>query len=275
MPPIVARYDPAPDQERAALSIHALAIDHLHEYRLVQPHGTADWVVIQFHEPIPVLLADGEQVVPAETAVLWEPHSPTAYGRAGHRARHSWLRCRSTLMAAWLAETGLRPRTALPVHDPAGLAPWWQVVHSECSTGAHRDPLLVQGLMRLLLRRLRPLEDAQHIPDGLRTAHRYLAEHWQRPLRLDGLARIAGMGRSTFCAAFRTAYGVPPLTLVQRLRLEHARTLLEDPSRTVADIAVACGFSEPCHFSRLFRARFGHSPDRWRRRGGSGTHTAP
>lgn len=51
--------------------------------------------------------------------------------------------------------------------------------------------------------------------------------------------------------------------LVQHLRLDAARTLLENAvgeSQSVASIAYQCGFKDPAHFSRVFRQRFAMSP---------------
>ena len=48
-----------------------------------------------------------------------------------------------------------------------------------------------------------------------------------------------------------------------RLRLERAQRLLLDPmepGRSIEDIAWQCGFSDPSHFRRRFRALFGSSP---------------
>ncbi len=49
---------------------------------------------------------------------------------------------------------------------------------------------------------------------------------------------------------------------IRRLRLERARELLLDATRTdtVADIAAQVGLPDPAHFSRAFRAEYGHSP---------------
>ncbi len=50
-------------------------------------------------------------------------------------------------------------------------------------------------------------------------------------------------------------------------RLEACRRVLADPAqagRAISDIAFACGFNELSHFSRAFKARFGHSPRRYR-----------
>ncbi len=50
-------------------------------------------------------------------------------------------------------------------------------------------------------------------------------------------------------------------------RLEACRRMLGDPAqhgRAISDIAFACGFNELSHFSRAFKARFGHSPRHYR-----------
>lgn len=53
-------------------------------------------------------------------------------------------------------------------------------------------------------------------------------------------------------------------------RLERARAELVSPSgrkRTVAAVARGCGFADPSHFARRFRAAYGLSPREWQRSG--------
>jgi AraC-like DNA-binding protein len=49
---------------------------------------------------------------------------------------------------------------------------------------------------------------------------------------------------------------------IRRQRLDRARAMLLDPSqrRSVAEVAAAVGLPNAAHFSRIFRARYGHSP---------------
>lgn len=44
------------------------------------------------------------------------------------------------------------------------------------------------------------------------------------------------------------------------LRLERARHLLVQTELSVIEIAIACGFSSPGHFSRVYRTHYGVSP---------------
>lgn len=47
-------------------------------------------------------------------------------------------------------------------------------------------------------------------------------------------------------------------------RIGHARRLLASSGRSVADIALACGYTETASFTRAFRQRAGMPPSRWR-----------
>lgn len=45
-----------------------------------------------------------------------------------------------------------------------------------------------------------------------------------------------------------------------KLRLDRARTMLLQTTKPILDVAVACGFASASHFSRCYRARYGHRP---------------
>jgi AraC-like DNA-binding protein len=77
-------------------------------------------------------------------------------------------------------------------------------------------------------------------------------------------ARIADalhVSRSTLYAALAPDEG-GIAGEIRRQRLDRARGMLLDPSdtRSVAEIAASVGLPNAAHFSRLFRARYGHSP---------------
>lgn len=88
-----------------------------------------------------------------------------------------------------------------------------------------------------------------------------------RPMRIAVAARAAGMRPDSFIRAFRRALGVTPLQHLIGLRLSCARhLLLAEPDLPIEVVAQRSGFSEPRHFARLFRRRFGHPPSALRPR---------
>jgi AraC family transcriptional regulator len=88
------------------------------------------------------------------------------------------------------------------------------------------------------------------------------------PLDLAALAAEAGCSSWHFCTRFRHLFGLSPMALRRRRRLEHAALLLGDLERSVAEVAEACGFEDAFYFSRAFRQHHGCSPRDWRRRAG-------
>ncbi len=84
------------------------------------------------------------------------------------------------------------------------------------------------------------------------------------PWRLDDLAALAGLSRYHFIRVFRRATGQSPHAYVTTRRLGLARRLLGSGDRP-AEAAIACGFADQAHLTRLFRQAFGVAPGRYAR----------
>jgi AraC family transcriptional regulator len=82
---------------------------------------------------------------------------------------------------------------------------------------------------------------------------------------LSRLALECGLSVRHFTRGFRQSVGMPPHRYLLKRRIERARDLLRDPDLTLLEVALACGFSDQSHFSRLFRASMHMSPGAWRR----------
>jgi AraC family transcriptional regulator len=84
-------------------------------------------------------------------------------------------------------------------------------------------------------------------------------------IRLDQLAELCGRSTEYFVRLFKATSGLSPYQYVLNLRIERARRLLGDETQSLADIALACGFSHQEHFTRMFRRFTGVTPGRYRR----------
>jgi AraC family transcriptional regulator len=84
-------------------------------------------------------------------------------------------------------------------------------------------------------------------------------------LSLQALANESGYSRVHFVRMFRAATGYSPHNYLLNLRLEQARELLKNPSLSLIDIALECGFSSHSHMSRLFHKSVGVTPSAYRR----------
>jgi AraC-like DNA-binding protein len=88
---------------------------------------------------------------------------------------------------------------------------------------------------------------------------------------LSRLAEECGLSARHFARAFQQSLGVPPHRYLLKMRVERARDLLERSSMSLLDIALACGFADQSHFTRVFRAALGVTPGAWRRMRSGGT----
>ena len=82
---------------------------------------------------------------------------------------------------------------------------------------------------------------------------------------LDELAVIAGCSPTHFSRAFKQSMGVAPFYWLNERRVERAKCLLEDKRLSLAEIALAVGFSAQPQFTTAFGKSTGMTPGRWRR----------
>ena len=93
----------------------------------------------------------------------------------------------------------------------------------------------------------------------------FIASNLGDDIRLDMMATVCGLNTDYFVRQFKATTGISPYRYVLGLRIEHAKSLLEDEARSIADIALQCGFSHQEHLTRMFRRFAGITPGRYRR----------
>jgi AraC-like DNA-binding protein len=87
---------------------------------------------------------------------------------------------------------------------------------------------------------------------------------YAEPLRVEDMARAAGLSRAHFSRAFRRAFGEPPHAYLLTRRLERAAALLRTTDRPVADICYAVGLRGLGSFTTSFTRTYGLSPAAYR-----------
>lgn len=102
-------------------------------------------------------------------------------------------------------------------------------------------------------------------PWQLRRALDFLQAHLDGDPTIAQLAEECGLSAGYFARAFRESSGLSPHQWLLRQRVGHARELLLDGRLGLAEIAVACGFVDQSHFTRVFTRFERDSPGRWRR----------
>ena len=90
----------------------------------------------------------------------------------------------------------------------------------------------------------------------------------EEPISPSILAREVGMSTRQLERLFRRYLSRSPKRYYMELRLQKARNLLMQTDMTVINVALACGFASPSHFSKCYRAHYQTTP--YRERGAHG-----
>lgn len=106
------------------------------------------------------------------------------------------------------------------------------------------------------------LDYRTHLHPGIHRVQDWLVAHPAERATLDDLGRIAFMSPRHLTRVFRQATGVSIHQFTTCLRLELARSLLNDPGLTVEAVAIRCGFETPRQLRRVWKEAFGTTPRR-------------
>jgi transcriptional regulator GlxA family with amidase domain len=127
---------------------------------------------------------------------------------------------------------------------------------------------------QFVVERIRGSSDYQHIPVDARVGFsraelvevvRLMEANIEEPLSLDELARLVHLSQRHLQRMFKMFLNVSPTHYYLTLRLRRARDLLRNTDASIARVTSICGFHSPCHFSKAYRAQFGHAPSVERR----------
>ena len=110
------------------------------------------------------------------------------------------------------------------------------------------------------------ITDASHklSRQQLKQVVEYMVTSLDQDLSLDALAQQLGFSPYHFARLFRETTGESPHQFVVSKRIEAAQQLLKTADLPLAQVAVAVGFPNQSHFSRVFKQRRGITPAQYR-----------
>lgn len=107
----------------------------------------------------------------------------------------------------------------------------------------------------------------RHFADPLaQQAADWLAQRYRSAITCGELAAALHVSYRTLHRRFQAAVGMAPLAYLQALRVEHAKTLLEDSRMSLEQIVESIGYSDVPAFRQLFTRAAGLSPAQYRER---------
>ena len=108
-----------------------------------------------------------------------------------------------------------------------------------------------------MVKRRRDLERLQPALD-------YIEQNYAERISVAQLAQLLCLSPDRLGHLFRDGVGQAPLQYINEIRLRKAMNLLQTEEYTVTEVAQAVGFFDYNHFGRLFRRRYGCTPNQAR-----------
>jgi transcriptional regulator GlxA family with amidase domain len=103
------------------------------------------------------------------------------------------------------------------------------------------------------------------LPWQTKRVHDYVDAELHGRTSLNVAAGHARLSPGYFSRCFRRTFGVTFSRFVASRRIERAQDLIMQGGGKLCQIALACGFADQAHFTRIFGGFVGCSPARWRR----------
>jgi len=92
----------------------------------------------------------------------------------------------------------------------------------------------------------------------------YIGENFDKPITLDSLAAEVGLSRFYLSRIFNTQIGYSFSSYLNYMRVNYAKRLLEETSKSISDICFDCGFESMRTFNRVFKELTDYSPSVYR-----------
>lgn len=223
-----------------------------------RPHGSGDMLFLHFPRPMRLVTAGGECVTEKNACILFAPDDMHFFSGAPDFV-NSYVHFDGEDALLSAVPHG---RVIYPVRI-ARIEELMRAIRdglvSSDGYSAYAADLYLKELLLLLAREQAqtPVDPQYARLDEVRT---FMLSDPGKTYGAEELAARAFLGRTQFFEQYKRFFGSTPKRDMLKMKMEKARVLLSDSSKTVADVAEAVGFSSVEHFTRYYKAYFSHSP---------------
>lgn len=109
-----------------------------------------------------------------------------------------------------------------------------------------------------------PYAESKHSFDEIDNVIKLVKNNYNENFSLEELAKHVNLSPNYFVKKFKKRTGYSPMQFLKMIKLERAKFLLEHSRESVSSIMEQTGFFDSAHFSKMFKAHYGHSPKKFR-----------
>ncbi|MCE0556491.1 AraC family transcriptional regulator [Motilimonas sp. E26] len=135
----------------------------------------------------------------------------------------------------------------------------WSAPESHLAMAQMSDTILVNLLQSTGLTKPLGIIKGGLAPKVAKQVQDFMQANFHRQIYLHELAELAQLSEYHFTRMFKAHFARTPQEYLMQLRIEQVKHLLTGPMK-LADIALACGFSNQSHMGRFFKQLVGMTP---------------
>lgn len=141
----------------------------------------------------------------------------------------------------------------------------YQNLKSEIPEKAYVDTLIYPLCHMLELAHIKATRDTQRKDSFIYQIIHYIKKYYTQEITSETLCKAFHCSRSHLSRIFNEQMKMSIREYITSLRIESAKTLLQDTKLEVAEIAMSVGFSEPNYFTSIFKKHTNLTPSAYRK----------
>lgn len=230
---------------------------------IYRPKGREDWLLFYVAKESETFYIDKPLCAEAGSFILFAP---------GEKQHHAYLGNKTAeFYYVHFQCEGLPEGISLKTSELYSLSPRQQfsaifeeIIEETLEKRPHYELLSISRLLTLLSLIQREVAQNDNVQDKASHSVARAIQHMNRfsdsNLALDDYAEMCCMSKYHFIRVFKQVTGFSPMEYRNRIRIDHAKELLENSYFSVSEISEALGYSSLAYFSAHFKNAVGSSP---------------
>lgn len=103
-----------------------------------------------------------------------------------------------------------------------------------------------------------------HTHYQIKKALELIESNYHKDISLDEISETLNISPYYFSKLFKENQGEGFIEYLTRKRIDKAKLMLTDPEKSIKEIGIACGYSDPNYFSRIFKKSTGMTPSEYK-----------
>lgn len=241
------------------------------KYHIVREKGlragdVTDWHMIYLVKNHSTFITSkGEVQMKAGELLVIPPHTKHGYKiEETDLVAYYWIHFSGEKIRMLIEDLQLETEFVYSIGLSTGITRLFDLIIKELQTKNMHYNAVTSGLLIQLLSVIAQKKNMDSQSVGIKRAIAAIRAEYNIDESLESYAKNSGYSKYHFIRLFKEATGLTPIEYRIQIRLENACSLLRSTSYSMREISEAVGFTDAAYFSRLFKKRFGQSPQNYR-----------